>query len=77
MYPTEVPAGKYFSEFPTTDSLQEFLTAFKHVVREYDLPYESDEEMEKSFTYLGSKSLYLLNGYFMRKRMFSQAITFY
>lgn len=71
MYPTEVPAGKYFAEFPTANELQEFLNAFKHVVKDNDLPYESDEEMEKSFTYLGSKSLYLLNGYFMRKRLFS------
>ncbi|KAL4470144.1 hypothetical protein ABPG72_016681 [Tetrahymena utriculariae] len=76
MHQQDVPAGKYLQEFQTMDQLHEFLKAFSNVVKEIDLPYENQEEVEKYFEYRGSKSLYLLVEYLTRKRMYQIALNF-
>lgn len=72
-----MPAGKYLSEFPTMDSLKEFMRGFRAVVKDSDLPYDNVEESERSLEFYGSKAIYLVTEYFIRKRMLSIALEFF
>lgn len=74
MHQSEVPAGKYLNEFPTIESLKEFIKGLRSVVRTCDLAYENLEESGKSLEYAGSKAIHLVTAYFIRKRMLSVAV---
>lgn len=65
------------SEFPTFDSLKEFMRGFRAVVKDSDLPFESAEEGERALELYGSKAVYLVTEYFIRKRMLSIARDFF
>lgn len=69
-----MPAGKYLSEFPTLDSMKEFMKGLRSVVRVCDLAYESVEESGCVLKYAGSKAVYLVTEYLIRKRMLSVAV---
>lgn len=74
MHQSEVPAGKYLNEFPTVESVKEFVKGLRSVVRTCDLAYENLEESRKSLEYGGSKAMHLVTEYFIRKRMLSVAV---
>lgn len=72
-----MPAGKYLNEFPTVDSLKEFMKGLRSVVKTCDLAYENVEDSERSIEYMGSKAIYLVTKYFLRKRMLQLAVELY